>query len=303
MNPPSRTRRLWTLLSASVSLWLSRNAFIHAGALAFYTLFSMAPILVVAVGIAGAVFGEEAARGEVMARLATYVGAEAARVIERALADARPTVAGVLPTVAGALVVVAGATTVFAQLQVSLNRIWGVAPHPHRSSIMLFLRSRALSALVVLAIGILLLGLLVLNVAFVAVVNRLGWGAESAVLATAAEMLLSVAVLTALFAVLFRVLPQVELSWRDVGVGAAVTALLFVVGRLAIAMYLARTAPASAFGAAGALALILLWVYYSALIFFFGAALIRTRLVLAGRPVVPRATAALVTEHIAGLDE
>jgi membrane protein len=291
--------RFWRVFLSAGGLWLERNAFIHAGSLAFYTLFSMAPVVIIAISIAGAVFGEEAARGEVVGQLDDFVGLEAAQAVEDAVARSRPEVAGLLPTVTGLLALVVGATTVFAQMQISLNRIWGVVARPRKSSILILLKNRILSLAIILVIGFILLVSLLLNVALRAIVTYAeGWVPVPPLLLTGAELALSFVAITALFAVIFKVLPDAVVDWRDVWVGAAITATLFIVGRYGIAAYLAYTAPASTYGAAGSLVLLLLWVYYSSLILFFGAALTKARVLASGRTVVPRALAVRVREEV-----
>jgi membrane protein len=280
-------------------MWLERNAFVHAGSLAFYTLFSMAPVVIIAVSIAGAVFGEEAARGEIVAQLEDFVGRDAAQAVEDAVARSRPEVAGIVPSVTGLIALILGATTVFAQMQISLNRIWGVVSKPQKSSLLILVKNRILSLAIILTIGFILLVSLLLNVALRAVIRYAdSWVPVPPTLLTATELLLSLAIVTILFAVIFKVLPDAVIDWRDVWVGATMTAVLFITGRYFIALYLAYTAPASTYGAAGSLVLILLWVYYSSLILFFGAALTKARVLASGKAVVPRATAVRVREEI-----
>ena len=291
--------RSWQIFLRAGGLWLERNAFIHAGSLAFYTLFSMAPVVIIAVSIAGAVFGEEAARGEIVGQLDEFMGVDAARAVEEAVARSRPQVAGLLPTVTGLVALVVGATTVFAQMQISLNRIWGVVAKPRKSGILILIKNRVLSLAIILMIGFILLVSLLLNVAVRAAIRYAeSWVPVPSLLLSAAELALSLVVVTALFAVIFKVLPDAVVEWRDVWIGAAITACLFVAGRYLIALYLAYTAPASTYGAAGSLVLILLWVYYSSLILFFGAALTKARVLAQGKPVVPRALAVRVKEEI-----
>lgn len=290
--------RYWTImLRDTVSLWLERNAFSYAGSLAFYTLFSLAPVVIIAVTIIGVVLGPEAAQGEIVAQLEEVMGLEAAQAVERAVASARPAEAGFLPGLIGVGALLVGATTVFAQMQYSLNTIWGVAAHPKRNSIFLFLLSRLFSLTIVLSIGFVLLVSLLLGVAlrsFLMFADT--YVPVSVVLVESMETLLSLGVVTLLFATIFKVLPDVKLRWRDVWVGALVTSVLFSLGRYGIATYLGYTAPASAYGAAGSVVLILMWVYYSSLILLFGAAFTKVHLLTRGKRVIPRNSAALV-EH------
>jgi membrane protein len=289
----------WRLFLDAGGMWLERNAFVHAGSLAFYTLFSLAPVVIIAVAIAGAVFGEEAARGQIAAQLDDFVGAEAAMAVQDAVARSRPEVAGLLPTLTGIVALVLGATTVFAQMQISLNRIWGVISKPQKSGLVIMAKNRMLSLAIVLTLGFVLLVSLLLNVALRAIIRYAeSWISVPPLLLGGLELLLSLVVITVLFAVIFKVLPDAVVDWEDVWVGAAVTAVLFVIGRSLIAVYLAYTAPASTYGAAGSLVLLLLWVYYSSLILFFGAALTKARVLAAGKRVVPRALAVRVKEEV-----
>ena len=289
----------WRVFVAAAGLWLERNAFVHAGSLAFYTLFSMAPVVIIAVAIAGAVFGEEAARGEIVGQLDEFIGGDAAQAVQDAVARSRPEVAGIWPTVTGVVALVLGATTVFAQMQISLNRIWGVVAKPKTSGLLILVKNRVLSLALILMIGFILLVSLLLSVALRAVVRYAeSWIPIPTLLLSGLELLLSLVVITALFAIIFKILPDAVVDWEDVWSGAAATAVLFIIGRYLIAFYLAYTAPDSTYGAAGSLVLILLWVYYSSLILFFGAALTKARLLAAGKQVIPRALAVRVREEI-----
>ncbi len=289
------TLRWWRITSDAVKLWLDCNAFSHAGSLAFYTLFSLAPVFIIAVSVIGLVLGEEAAQGQIVAQLQDVMGREAASAVEQAVARSRIEESGLLPTLLGVAALLIGATTVFAQMQSSLNTIWGVAARPNRSSLFLFLKSRLLSLTVVLAIGFVLLVSLLLGVVLRAVLHFARQFVPAvAALLSGTELLLSLLVVSLLFCAIFKVLPDVVLRWRDVVGGALVTALLFSVGRYAIAAYLAYTATASTYGAAGSVVLILLWVYYSSLILLFGAAFTKTHVLAQGHAVVPRNSAVRV---------
>nr|WP_267956320.1 YihY/virulence factor BrkB family protein [Halomonas sp. MCCC 1A17488] len=281
------------------SLWLERNAFSYAGSLAFYTLFSLAPTVIIAVAVIGVVFGEDAAQGQIVAQLQGTLGEEAARAVEQAVAASRIEESGLVPTLLGFGGLLVGATTVFAQMQYSLNMIWGVTAKPSRNSVLVFLKQRLLSLTVVLAIGFILLVSLLVGVMLRAVLQAIDDAMPLVGPLTAgAEFLISLAVIAALFATIFKVLPDVVLSWRDVLLGALVTSLLFAIGRSAIAYYLAYTATASTYGAAGSLVMILLWVYYSSLILLFGAAFTRSYVVAMGREVVPRNSAVIVRREL-----
>ncbi|BBI51268.1 hypothetical protein HORIV_36890 [Vreelandella olivaria] len=285
----------WKVVQDATSLWLERNAFSYAGSLAFYTLFSLAPTIIIAVTVIGVVMGEEAAQGQIVAQLQGTLGVDAAVAIQDAVAQSRIEESGILPTLLGVGALLIGATTVFAQMQFSLNTIWGVTAKPTSNSVLLFIKNRLLSLTVVLSIGFILLVSLVLGV----VLRGMLQAADNLVpyaslLTTSIESLVSLGVVTLLFATIFKVLPDVVLRWQDVLIGAVVTAVLFTIGRSVIAIYLAYTATASTYGAAGSVVMILLWVYYSSLILLFGAAFTRSLLLRRGRPLIPRNSAVIV---------
>ena len=228
-----------------------------------------------------------------------FLGPEAAKAVEDAVVRSRPAVAGLVPTRTGVFALLLGATTVFAQMQISLNRIWGVVSKPVRSGIVNLVKTRLLSLTIILIIGFVLLVSLLLNVALRATIRYAeAWVPVAPALLSGIELVSSLALITLLFGVIFKVLPDAMIEWRDVWFGAVITAILFIVGRYLIAFYLTYTAPASTYGAAGSLVLVLLWVYYSSLILFFGAALTRARVLASGRRVVPRPTAVRVREQI-----
>lgn len=279
----------------AVQLWLERNAFSYAGSLAFYTLFSLAPTVIIAVTVIGVVLGEDAAHGQIVAQLQDTMGMDAAMAIEQAVAQSRIKEAGILPTVLGIATILIGATAVFSQMQFSLNTIWGVTARPTANSALIFLKNRFLSMTVVLSFGFILLVSLAAGV----VLRSMLQAADNllpfvSLVAAGSESLISLGVVILLFATIFKVLPDVILRWQDVLIGAVVTAILFTLGRSAIAIYLAHTATASTYGAAGSLVMILLWVYYSSLILLFGAAFTRSLMLRRGRTLVPRNTAVVV---------
>lgn len=292
--------RYWFgVLKSAAQNWLDSHAFVYAAALAFFTVFSIAPVVIVAVSITGIMLGEQAAQGQIIEELQGVIGTEAATVVQTAVANSRVEQSGIWPTVLGVALTLVGATTVFAQMQVSLNRIWDVVPRPERSGIVRFVIARALSLTIVLVIGFILLVSLLLSVGLRALMEYAeAWLPMPGFVFVALDVSVSIVVITALFAAMFRVLPDVTLAWRDVLVGAAITAGLFTLGRSLIAIYLAHTAPASAYGAAGSLVLLLLWVNYSSLILLFGAAVTRAHLEARGLPIVPRSTAVRVKREL-----
>jgi membrane protein len=295
-----RPVRFWIdVLVSAARNWSDSQAFIYAAALAFFTVFSIAPVMIVVVALVGLVLGQRAARGELMGQLQQVLGSDAAQVVETAVLNSRIEESGIWPTLVGVLAIVAGATTVFAQMQKSLNRIWDVVPRPSRSGLWRLIKARLLSLTLVLAIGFVLLVSLLLSVALRAIVTFAEqWLPLPGWVMIGVEIGLSLTVTTGLFAAIFKILPDVVLRWRDVLAGALVTALLFTVGRSLIALYLATTATASTYGAAGSLVLLLLWVNYSALILLFGAAITRADFEGRGRRIRPRNTAVRVHHEL-----
>lgn len=263
----------WRLLRDAVLAFNDDQAASLGAALAFYTLFSIAPLLLIVISVAGLVFGEQAARGELMDQLAVLVGRDGARTLEDLLAQVNQPEAGRWGAISGVALMLVGATTVFAQLQQALDRIWH-APAVPVAGVWRLLRARLLSLGLVLGIGFLLIVSLVVSAALAALGRWWGPGLEAlAALADLLNFLLSLVALTVMFAMIYKWLPRAQVAWRDVALGAAVTAWLFVVAKSLLGYYLGRSGTSSAFGAAASLVVLLLWVYYSAQIFLLGAEL------------------------------
>jgi len=292
-------KRWFLIVRHAVQLWLEHDALSHAGSLAFFTLFSLAPTLIVAVAVIGIVLGESAAQGEIVARLADTMGAEAARAIEQAVLMSRIEATGLMPSLLGIGAVLVGATTVFTELRWSLNTIWGVRPSPDRSGLWRMAKSRLLSLLIVLLIGLGLLIYFVFGIALGAIAPLIDASPPATELLLRGGRWLASLLIGVLFiAALFKVLPDIIVSWGDVMGGALVTALMFAAGRYGIAAYLAAAATASTYGAAAALVIVLFWVYYSALILLLGAAFTRAHVEARGKTVVPRDSAVRVVQEI-----
>lgn len=262
-------RPAWELIRDSAYQWVADRAPRKGAALAFYTLFSLAPILIIAIAIAGFFFGEEAARGGIARQIESLIGGEGARAIESLLQSANQPVYGTAAVLIGLATLFIGATTVFAELKDSLDQIWEI-PDPPDMSISAFIKNRILSLTLVIAIGFLLLVSLVLSAGISAFTEY--WGAVGISLQVS-NFLVSMAVVTLLFAMVYKWLPGRTIAWKDVWFGAAITSLFFAAGKFLIGYYLGKSAVASAYGAAGSLILVLIWVYYSAQVFFFGAEL------------------------------
>jgi membrane protein len=271
MTVALRARNTFQLFKKAFSEWNEDKAPTFAASLSYYTMFSIAPVLVIAVSVAGMVFGEEAARGQIQTQLQDLVGTNGAEIIGEMMISARKPSSGILATVLGVIALIFGATGVFVQLQEALNHIWHVQPKP-RSGVLNFLRNRFLSFAMVLVIGFLLLVSLVVSAALAGISAYFdhlipGW----TLLWQGLNLLISFAVITVLFAMMYKILPDTQVAWRDVWLGAAVTSLLFSLGKFGIGLYLGRSTVSSSYGAAGSLAVVLIWVYYSAQILFLGA--------------------------------
>lgn len=261
------------LVKETATEWVDDKAPQMSAALAYYTVFSIAPMLLIIVAVVGFVWGAQpnAVQGEVLAQVESFIGAEGAGMVQTMLERTSQPSSGILATVIGIAMLLFGATTAFAQLQTALNMMWEVEPKPGQG-MKGFVRTRVLSFGMILLMGGLLLVSLAISTALAAVDDALlGWVPGSKGLLYLLDVAISLGALGVLFAILFRYLPDVTIAWRDVWIGAAITALLFLIGRYGLGWYLGRGTATSAYGAAGSLVVLLLWVYYSSLILFFGA--------------------------------
>ena len=259
------------LLRAAVTAWIDDYAASMGAALAFYTLFSIAPLLLIVISVAGLVFGADAARGEIFGQLTSVLGDDSAKAVESMLAAVNKPGAGIVGTLVGLAVLVVGATTVFAELQDAMDRIWR-APVRAKGGLWSLLRARLLSLGMVMGIGFLLMVSLVASAGLSALGKWWGpWFGEQALIAQALNIVVSFLLVTAMFAMIYKIIPRVKIAWRDVWVGAGLTALLFTAGKFLIGLYIGQSGVTSPFGAAGSLVVLLLWVYYSAQIFLLGA--------------------------------
>jgi membrane protein len=265
-------RQAWSLVKQAVSAWSDDYAPSMGAALSYYTLFSIAPLLVIVIAVAGFFFGDEAVRGEVFAQLRGLMGDDGARAIEALLETVSQPKEGSLATLGGIALLLVGATTVFAELQYDLDRIWRAPVRQKASGIWNLVRARVLSFGMILGIAFLMMVSLLVSAALSALAKWWGaWFGSWQLLAHALDVATSLALATGLFAMIFKIMPRAEIRWRDVWIGALVTAALFGVGKLLIGLYLGKAAVASMFGAAGSLVVVMVWVYYSALIFLLGA--------------------------------
>ena len=261
----------WRLLRDTFNNWLEDRALRMGAALAYYSVFSMAPLLLIAIGVASQIFDKTEARQEILDQIGTTVGSSARQSVEQILENTRDSGNGVVATVVGVAVLLFGASGVFAELQDGLNNIWKVKPKPGLG-IVAMLRDRLLSFTVVLGTGFLLLVSLLLS----ASLSALGAWMERKLPGSAwfwhfLNSTVSFLVIALLFAMIFKILPDAKIDWRDVWIGALVTAALFTLGKALIGVYLGQSHLTDAYGAAGSVVVLLTWVYYSALILLFGA--------------------------------
>ncbi len=263
-------RTVFKLAKETVSEWDDDRAMSLAASLAFYTLLSIAPLLVVAVAVAGMVFGEDAARGEIVRQLEGVLGHQGGEAIQSILVSAKKPTAGITGTVVGVVVLLFGASGVFSELQAAMDTIWNVRPKP--LGIFGFVKARLLSFAMVLGVAFLLLVSLLLSAALSAAGTFLGAnlpGGET--IWQVANFIISFAIITGLFALMFKVIPDVIVAWKDVFVGATITAFLFTIGKLLIGLYLGKASVGSPYGAAGSLVVLVVWIYYSTQILLLGA--------------------------------
>ena len=267
-------REWWPLVKKAVQAWSDDYAPSMGAGIAYYTTFSLAPLLIIVIGVAGLVFGQEAARGEIVGQLAGLVGEQSAKTVQSLLTTAnqhQPS-SNILVSIVGFVTLLIGASSVFGELQSALDRIWRAPAQEQRSGVIALFRARLLSFGMVVALGFLLLVSLVVGAALSAAGKWSGTLFPGAlVLLQILNVVVAFAVTVALFAAAYRILPRVHIAWSDVWMGATVTAVLFNAGKYLIGLYLGRAGVSSQFGAAGSLIIILVWVYYSAQIFLLGA--------------------------------
>ncbi|MEP6894095.1 MAG: YihY/virulence factor BrkB family protein [Chloroflexota bacterium] len=264
-------KALWNLMKNTATKWSLDQAPRLGAALAYYATFSLAPLLIIAIAISGLVFGREAASGQIVGQIQGLVGQDTASTIQAMIAKSNQPATSILTSLVGLLTLLLGASGVFGELQRSLNEIWGVKPKPKRG-LLATLKDKFFSFGIVLGSGFLLLISLVVSAGLAAMSNIFvgltpGWGVITQII----NFIISMAVITVLFALIFKYIPDTKIIWADVWSGAALTALLFTIGKALIGLYIGYSSLASTYGAAASLVVILLWVYYSAQILFFGA--------------------------------
>jgi membrane protein len=282
----------WNFLKTIFTKWFDDDPFQLAAALSYYTLFSLAPIFVISIAVAGFVFGREAAHNQIVETIRGLIGQQSAEAVQAMIQSAsnKPKT-GLFSTLVGGIFLLFGAGGVVGQLQTSLNAIWRVRPKPG-TGVQDFIRKRFISYAMVLAIGFLLLVSLAVSAFISGVTQFMGSLHESvALIAHLLDLVLSFALVTFLFAMIYKFLPDVEIHWKDVWIGASLTSVLFTTGKFLIGFYLGNSGVTSIYGAAGSLITVLLWVYYSALIFFLGAEFTQVYASQYGSGVVPATNA------------
>lgn len=294
---PFHPRHLPQLLKTAAFDWVDDGAMRLSSSLAYYAIFSLAPLLLILISMAGVFFGEEAARGQLAQQIASLAGKGAGEAIQSAVqSSAAHQSTGVLATVLGTALLFFGASTVFAELKDALNTICGVVVKPGRPFLTL-VRDRFVSFSIVLAIGFLLLVSLVISVLLAALGDYMSGRFEfPPVVWQTWDFVISFAVVSGLFAMIFKLLPNVRLHWRDVWLGAVTTSLLFTLGKFAIGYYLATSSIASSFGAAGSVVIVLAWIYYSSCILFFGAEITKGYARTFGSGIKPNSRAVLIDD-------
>lgn len=303
MALPKRLKTIWKILRETVNQWLADDATRLSAALAFYTILSVAPLLVIVTAIAGWVYGTEAATKQLENQARSFVGDAGAEVLKTTVDHAKRPGEGIVATIIGVATLLFGASGVFGELQSSMNIVWNVKPKPGRG-LMAKVRERFISFGMVLAVGFLLLVSLVITTILAGVGGYLNNQVPGLpVLMHIANFVLSFAVVTVLFALIFKFLPDVKIAWRDVWFGALVTAGLFTLGKYLIGLYLGRAGVATPFGAAGSVIAFVVWVYYSGLIVFFGAELTQVTARHYGRQIKPTENAMSVKDAEPKSDE
>lgn len=261
---------MWALLKATVEGFIDDDAWSRGASIAYYTLFSLAPVLLVVIAVAGAVFGLEAAQGAIVAQLSGLMGRKTAEALQAMIESASRPREGLWASLVGLAVIMVAATGVFGEVQSALNAIWKAKPRS--STLSRLLRARLVSLGLVLTFGFVLLVSLALSAALQAFAKYLAGVFPAQELALrVADFVISIGLMWAMFAAMYKVLPDTPVAWRDVAIGSLVATCLFEGGKYLIALYIGQSDIASSFGAAGALIVLLLWIFYSAQIFLLGA--------------------------------
>ncbi|MGZ3863846.1 MAG: YihY/virulence factor BrkB family protein [Bacteroidia bacterium] len=291
------TNGLWKITKNTVSKWLDADPFGQSALVAYYAIFSIPPLLVIVISLAGLVFGREAVMGQISSQIGSAIGHDTAKQVEDIIAKSSGHKTSVIASIIGFVTLVLGSIGVFAQLQTSLNLIWGVKVNPQKKWLKK-IKDNLLSFGMVLSIAFLLLVSLLITAALTAFSAwvKVHLADFWLYLFKILDFVLSFGVITVLFALMYKILPDARIHWRDVWIGAIATSLLFLLGKFALGIYFGKAEPASAYGAAGSIILIMLWVSYSCMIFFLGAEFTKQYAVFHGRHLEPVNGAEIINE-------
>jgi membrane protein len=278
----------FSILKTAFNGFMNDMALKYSASLAYYTIFSLAPLLLLVISLAGIFLGKDAIQGKVFTEINGFVGNDAAKQIQDMISRLEMSGKSTISIIIGVVTLIIGATTVFGEIQESINIIWQVKAKPKKAWMKL-IKDRLLSGSLIISLGFLLLVSLILNGALLAVSDKLKTFLPdiTVLIFNAINLLISFVVITVLFAVIFKVLPDAKINWKDVRSGAIFTALLFMLGRLVIGFYVGMSANSSTYGAAGSLIAILLWVYYTAAILYFGAEFTKAYVDFKGKHIEP----------------
>lgn len=297
MEKKNFLKNIWSIVKDTGTTFMDNKGLKLSASLAYYTLFSLAPLLLLVISLAGAFFGKDAIEGSVFSELNGLVGAEAAAQIQQVIKNMELSGKTNLSLIIGVVSLIIGATTVFGDIQDSVNKIWGVKAKPEKGWLKL-LKDRLLSGSIILGLGFLLIVSLVVN-GMIAALDHIiqSWLPDlSVIVFTLSNLIVNFIVLSLLFGVIYKVLPDAKIKWKDVRAGALFTAALFMLGRYGIGVYIDKADVGSAYGAAGSLVIILIWVYYSAAILYFSAAFTKVFAVTKGQNILPAEHAVKIEE-------
>jgi len=284
----SKPKKILNLLKRTFSEFIDDNVLKLSAALSYYTIFSLPPLLIIIITLSGVFFGQDAVRGELFGQINGLVGNAAATQIQEAIKNVKLSDSGTFATVFSLIILLFGASGVFAEIQDSINYIWGIKAKP-KKGLMKFLKNRLMSFSMIGVVGFLLMVGLIVNSVMDLLSNRLlsYFPEEFVYLIFAINYLLVFVIITTLFTIIFRTLPDGKVVFRDCLIGASFTAFLFMLGKFAIGFYLGSSTVASVYGAAGSVILILVWVYYSAIILYFGAEFTKVYAITHGKDIIP----------------
>jgi membrane protein len=271
-KPRLTLKSLWKIIKSSANGFVDDKLMKLSAALSYYMIFSMGPLLLIIITICSLFFGRDAVQGKVYSQLESFIGHDTAIQLQSIIQHAAISGKGLLATILGIILLLVGASSVFAEMQDSINMIWGLKPNP-KSGWIAFLKNRLLSFSVIISLGFLLLVSLTVSAIITAIGTRLEAviPGVSVIVLHIIDLIITITVTTFIFAAIFKILPDAEIKWKDVIIGAIATTLLFLLGKFGISFYISKSNIGSTYGAAGSLIVLLLWVYYSAMILYFGA--------------------------------